>query len=170
MQNKIFISEVSSNHSRNLERCYAFINKSAEIGCGAVKFQLFKIKELFSPEILRQSAEHRSREAWELPVEFLPKLSERCKQANIQFCCTPFYLDAVAELLPYVDFYKIASYELMWDALLEKCAKTGKPMVVSTGMATMAENSHPRSSWMISWLFHDLQKMQDVHWEWCYQR
>lgn len=134
-----FVAEVSSNHNRDINRCLAFIDKSAEIGCGAVKFQLFKVRELFAPEILAKSKEHRQREAWELPVEFLPALAARCREAGIQFACTPFYLDAVKELLPYVDFYKIASYELPWNDLLIACAKTGKPVVLSTGMATMDE-------------------------------
>jgi len=43
-----FISEVSSNHSRSLDRCIKFIDKSAAIGCDSVKFQLFKIDKLFS--------------------------------------------------------------------------------------------------------------------------
>src|SRR5690606_19407123 len=58
------------------------------------------------------------------------------------FSCTPFYLDAVQELLPYVDFFKIASYELLWDELLASCAETGKPIVLSTGMATLEEIRH----------------------------
>ena len=134
-----FVAEVSSNHNQNIERCFAFIDKAAEIGCDAVKFQLFKIEELFAPEILTKSEEHRRRKAWELPVEFLPALADRCREVGIQFACTPFYLKAVDELLPYVDFYKIASYELLWNDLLSACAQTGKPMVLSTGMATMDE-------------------------------
>ena len=43
------------------------------------------------------------------------------------------------ELFPFVDFYKIASYELLWKDLLVACAKTGKPVVLSTGMATLDE-------------------------------
>ena len=45
-----FIAEISSNHDRNLERCYRFIDKAAEIGCDAAKFQLFKIDKLFSSD------------------------------------------------------------------------------------------------------------------------
>ncbi|NLJ71751.1 MAG: N-acetylneuraminic acid synthase [Syntrophomonadaceae bacterium] len=134
-----FIAEVSSNHNQNIERSLEFIDKAAEIGCSAVKFQLFKIEELFAPEILEKSKEHRERKKWELPVEFLPILSERCKESSIMFSCTPFYLKAVEELYPYVDFYKIASYELLWDDLLKECAYTKKPMVLSTGMATIEE-------------------------------
>jgi len=133
------VAEVSSNHNQDLDRCFAFIDKAAKIGCDAVKFQLFKIEELFAPEILAKSEVHQKRKAWELPVSFLPKLAERCKKRNIKFSCTPFYLKAVDELLPYVDFYKIASYELLWNDLLTACAKTGKPVVISTGMATLDE-------------------------------
>jgi len=134
-----FIAEVSSNHSQELNRCLTFIDTAAKIGCAAVKFQLFRIQKLFAPEILVRSEEHRRRRMWELPIEFLPELSARCHEAGIRFACTPFYLDAVEELLPYVDFYKIASYELLWKDLLISCAGTGKPLVLSTGMATLDE-------------------------------
>ena len=134
-----FVAEVSSNHHRDLERCLRFIDVSAAIGCQAVKFQLFRIRELFAPEILERSELHRRREKWELPVSFLPSLAQRCRERGIAFSCTPFYLAAVEELRPHVDFYKIASYELMWRELLEACARTGKPVVLSTGMATLAE-------------------------------
>jgi sialic acid synthase SpsE len=134
-----FVAEVSSNHNRDLDRCFEFIDVASEIGCYAIKFQLFRIEELFAPEILDRSEDHRKRKEWELPVEFLPELHERCDQAGIRFACTPFYLKAVEELEPYVDFYKVASYELLWKDLLTACAKTGKPVVLSTGMATMDE-------------------------------
>jgi N-acetylneuraminate synthase len=134
-----FISEISSNHSKDLSRAFDFIDTSAEINCDVVKFQLFKIDQLFSQEILRKSEKHRKRKEWELPVDFLPMLAERCQKKNILFSCTPFYLEAVDELFPYVSFYKIASYELLWEELLIKCAKTGKPVTLSTGMATIPE-------------------------------
>ncbi len=137
-----FVAEVSSNHGRDLGRALAFVDRAADIGCDAVKFQLFKVRELFSPEALARHAHLRAREAWELPVEFLKPLAERCATRKIEFSCTPFYLDAVAELEPFVAFYKVASYEMMWDDLLVKCARTGRPLVVSTGMATIEEIGH----------------------------
>jgi N-acetylneuraminate synthase len=137
-----FIAEVSSNHHRDLNRCFEFIDAAAAAGCHAVKFQLFKIDLLFSREILERSETHRKRRDWELPVAFLPDLAKRCKQAKLEFSCTPFYLDAVDELEPFVDFYKIASYELLWDELLAACAKTKKPIILSTGMATLPEITH----------------------------
>lgn len=137
-----FIAEVSSNHHRDLSRSMDFIDAAACVGCAAVKFQLFKIDQLFSQEILLRSEKHRQRKEWELPVEFIPKLAQHCLDVGVEFSCTPFYLDAVAELEPYVDFYKIASYELLWNDLLTACAKTGKPVILSTGMATLEEIKH----------------------------
>lgn len=137
-----FIAEVSSNHHRNLQRCLTFIEAAHQAGCRAVKFQLFRINELFAPEVLDRSSKHRARVSWELPTAFLPDLANKAHDLGMLFSCTPFYLDAVREMEPFVDFYKIASYELLWDDLLTACAKTQKPVVLSTGMADMGEISH----------------------------
>jgi N-acetylneuraminate synthase len=135
----VFIAEASSNHGRELSRALAFVDAAADAGCDAVKFQLFKINRMFAPEILSRSAKHRARREWELPLDHLAPLAEHCSKRRIAFCCTPFYLDAVEQLRPYVAFYKIASYELLVCDLLAACAATGKPVVLSTGMATMEE-------------------------------
>jgi N-acetylneuraminate synthase len=135
----IFIAEASSNHGRDIGRAKAFVDAAAEAGCDAVKFQLFKIDRMFAPEILAQSPKHRARREWELPLSHLPRIAEHCSARKIQFSCTPFYLEAVSELAPFVDFYKVASYELLVTDLLKACARTGKPVVLSTGMATLDE-------------------------------
>jgi N-acetylneuraminate synthase len=135
----IFIAEASSNHDRDLGRALAFVDAAAAAGCDAVKFQLFRIDRMFAPEILSRSEKHRARRQWELPLSHLAPLAQRCRTRGIQFSCTPFYLEAVGELRPHVSFYKIASYELLVTPLLEACAQTGKPVVLSTGMATMEE-------------------------------
>lgn len=137
-----FIAEVSSNHHRDLNRCFRFIDEAARIGCDGVKFQLFKVDQLFSKEVFEAKPETAKRKQWELPVHFLPDLASRCREKGLLFSVTPFYLKAVEELYPYVDFYKIASYELLWDDLLKACARTGKPVLLSTGMANMDEIRH----------------------------
>ncbi len=139
MDRPLFIAEASSNHGRELARALKFVDVAAEAGCDAVKFQLFRIDHLFAPEILAKSPKHRARKEWELPLEHLAPLAKRCSERGILFSCTPFYHEAVAQLRPYVAFYKIASYELMVTELLTDCAATGKPVVLSTGMATMDE-------------------------------
>ena len=139
MEQPLFIAEASSNHGRDLDRARAFVDAAADAGCDAVKFQLFKIDRMFAAEILRQSPKHRARAQWELPLDHLAPLAEHCSARGIQFSCTPFYLEAVRELEPFVDFYKVASYELLVTDLLKACAATGKPVVLSTGMATTDE-------------------------------
>ncbi len=139
MNQPIFIAEASSNHARDLGRALAFVDAAADAGCDAVKFQLFKIDRMFAPEILSQSPKHRARREWELPLDHLAPLADRCAARGIQFSCTPFYREAVEELAPFVSFYKVASYELLVTPLLEACAASGKPVVLSTGMATLAE-------------------------------
>lgn len=137
-----FIAEVCSNHNNDLSRALALIDTAAEIDCSAVKFQLFRLDKLYTPEALGHPDYRQllaERRAWELPLEWLPALANRARQRNIQFGCTPFYLEAVDELLPYVDFFKVASYNLLHDDLLVKVARTGKPVILSTGMATIWE-------------------------------
>ncbi len=134
-----FAAEVSSNHNRSLERCLEFIDRAAEIGCSSVKFQLFKIECLFTPEVVASRPDIRGRREWELPLSFLGPLAGRCRERGIELGCTPFYLEAVEELYPHVDYYKVASYELLWTDLVKECAATGKPLVLSTGMATLGE-------------------------------
>jgi N-acetylneuraminate synthase len=137
-----FIAEVSSNHAQDLDRCLAFVDAAAACGADAVKFQLFRIADMFAPEILARSAKHRARTAWELPVAFLAPIAERAQLRGVDFLCTPFHLEAVDALRPYVQGYKIASYELLWDGLLEACARTGMPVILSTGMADLSEITH----------------------------
>ena len=136
-----FIAEVSSNHSQDIDRCIKLIEAAKNSGFDAIKFQAFKIEELFSQEILRKSPEHLERKNWEFPLEFLPKIRDKCDEVGIQLGMTPFYLNAVDECLPYLDFFKIASYEILWHELLEKCSRTGLPLIISTGMANVEEIS-----------------------------
>lgn len=137
-----FIAEVSSNHHGELSRSLAFVDAAADAGCSDVKFQLFRIRELFAPEAIRAKPELLQRQAWELDPAFLAPIAERCRARSVAFGCTPFYLQAVDQLAPHVDFFKVASYELLWDDLLRACAQTGRPVVLSTGMADLDEVGH----------------------------
>jgi sialic acid synthase SpsE len=134
-----FIAEVSSNHNNDIERSKKFIDVAKAAGCTGIKFQLFKINEMFSHEILAKSPKHQRRKKWELSESYIPILSKYAHDNGMLFSCTPFYLNAVDILEPYVDFFKIASYELLWLDLFKKCCKTNKPLVFSTGMATIDE-------------------------------
>lgn len=134
-----FIAEISSNHNGDLQRCLKFIDEAKKAGFDAVKFQLFKIDKLFSKDVLNKKPFLKNRKKWELPESFIPKIRKHCTQNKIDFGCTPFYLEALDELKEYVDFFKIASYELLWDDLFDKCISTNKKIIFSTGMANQKE-------------------------------
>lgn len=134
-----FVAEVSSNHQRDLARALAFVDSAAEVGCAAVKFQQFRIKELFSPEALAAHPKLLEREKWECPESFNAELAARAREKKLQFASTPFYRGAVELLAPHVDFFKLASYQLLWTEMLTLVARTKKPVVLATGMGTLEE-------------------------------
>jgi len=134
-----FVAEVSSNHQRDLARALEFVDSAAEIGCSAVKFQQFKIRELFSPEALAAHPKLLEREKWECPESFNAELAARAREKKLQFASTPFYRGAVELLAPHVDFFKLASYQLLWTEMLTLVARTRKPVVLATGMGTLDE-------------------------------
>ncbi len=134
-----FIAEISSNHNGDMGRCLDLIRAARACGCWGVKFQLFRIERLFSPEILQTSETHRLRRRWELPLHYIPELAACARAEGLAFGCTPFDLAAVAFLQSEVDFLKIASYELPWLDLVTSCAATGLPLMISCGMADESE-------------------------------
>jgi sialic acid synthase SpsE len=133
------IAEVGSNHNRDLNRARALIEACAKAGATAAKLQVFKIDELFAPEVLARRPELAARKQWEFPMEMLPALREAADTARIELGATPFSLWAVAALRESLDFFKVASYELLWLDLIRECAATGKPLLISTGMASLEE-------------------------------
>ncbi|HYM44921.1 MAG TPA: N-acetylneuraminate synthase family protein [Solirubrobacteraceae bacterium] len=134
-----FIAELGSNHNRDLDRALALLDAAARAGAGAVKLQVFHVEDLFAPEVLAVREDLRARSAWELPLELLEPIARRCRELEVELGATPFGLWAIEALQPHVDFFKVASYELLWHELIEKLAETGKPLVISAGMATLPE-------------------------------
>jgi sialic acid synthase SpsE len=133
------IAEVGSNHNRDLDRALRLLDACADAGCQAAKLQVFRVDDLFAPEVLAVRPDLRARRAWELPLELLDPIADRCRARGLALGATPFGLWAVEPLAARVDFLKVASYELLWHDLIRACAATGLPLVVSTGMATLAE-------------------------------
>ncbi len=134
-----FIAEIGSNHNRDLDRALALLDVAARAGAGAAKLQVFRVEDLFAPEALAAREDLRARRAWELPLELLEPIARRCRELDLELGATPFGLWAIEALEPYVDFFKIASYELLWHESIHMLAATGKPLVISTGMATLQE-------------------------------
>ncbi len=133
-----FVAAVSGNHHQDLGRCLDFVDQAAQVGCSAIKFQLFEAEDIASP-ILTDNDPSGLAKNRVLPRSFLGKLKTRCLDVGIRFACAPFYLGAVNELLSHIDYFKISSAAMCWTELLVACAKTERPITLSTGMATLEE-------------------------------
>jgi N-acetylneuraminate synthase len=134
-----FIAEIGSNHNRSLERSQQLIDACAAAGAGAVKLQIFHIEDLFTPEVLAVRPDLRARRDWEFPLDLIDPVARHTRERGLEFGVTPFGLWAVEALAPDVDFFKVASYELLWHDLIRACSATGRPLIISTGMATIDE-------------------------------
>lgn len=159
----MLIAEVSSNHNRSKSRCLEFVKQAKKTGFDAIKFQLFKIDQLFTNEVLEQSKMHRDRKNWELPAEFLPEIYEECQKYELKLGITPFYIDAINEAVDFVDFFKVASYELLWGDLHREIIKTKKETIISTGMATIDEVTKIKDLYQLSQF--DTEKLTFLHCE-----
>lgn len=138
------IAEIGSNHNRDLDRARSLIDIAKGCGCNAVKFQSYTadgIYSIYTPRI--SEMEGRSKEGEtphelikriEMPLEWHPILKDYCDTIGITFCSTPFD-ETMVDILEDVGtpFYKVASYEITHYPLLAKIARTGKPVILSTG-------------------------------------
>lgn len=127
-----FIADIGSNHNQNLNRALDLVAAAQEAGCWGVKFQLFSAQTLYrnpDPSHLEDLV------LSELPEGFLPALKKYCQLYNIAFGCTPFSMKALDTIIPYVDFYKIGSYEILCTEMIRKAAEQEKPIFISLGMA-----------------------------------
>ena len=142
------IAEAGSNHNRSLKTAKKLIDVAKSSGADAVKFQTYSADTLYSkktptPKYLRKmtgKSLHQIIKDIELPREFQGELSDYCTQEGIQFLSTPFDYAAVEELAALdMPAYKIASFEIVHLPLLKLVASKKKPILLSTGMASLGD-------------------------------
>lgn len=146
------IAEMSGNHNQSLERALAIVDAAATTGAHALKIQTYTPdtmtlniaeKEFFisDPKSLWKGKSLYDLYAEAMtPWEWHKPIKERCESHGMLFFSTPFDSTAVDFLEDLnVDFYKIASFENTDLPLIRRVAKTGKPMIISTGMASISE-------------------------------
>lgn len=146
------IAEAGANHDRDLDTALRLIDVAADAGADAVKFQTYTAEGLYSRHtpmisyVEDQGLVDQGESVFdmikrvEIPWEWHEDLAERARDRGIHFLSTPFDESAV-ELLEGLEVpaYKIASYELTHLPLIRAVAATGKPVLLSTAMATLGE-------------------------------
>jgi len=143
------IAEVGSNHNRDINQARKLIEIAAECEADAVKFQTYSAETLYSkktsvPDYLNEKIEQKS--VWqmikdiELPREWQGELADYSRSQGLIFMSTPFDYEAIKELEE-IDIlaYKIASFEIVDLPFLKKVAQTKKPIILSTGMASLGD-------------------------------
>lgn len=146
------IAEMSGNHNGELERALAIVDAIAETGAQAVKLQTYRPDtitiDVDTPDFRIGDTHslwggenlYKLYERAHTPWEWHEPIFARAREHGLEAFSSPFDPTAV-ELLESlgVPAYKIASSEIVDLPLIELCAKTGKPMIISTGMASVAE-------------------------------
>ncbi|MCC5946013.1 MAG: pseudaminic acid synthase [Bernardetiaceae bacterium] len=143
------IAEMSGNHNQSLERALQIVDAAAEAGAHAIKLQTYTADTMTLKGILKIEDKNSlwyGRELYELyeeaytPWEWHKPIFERAKEKGMLCFSTPFDETAVDFLEDLgVSFYKIASFENNDLPLLKKVAQTGKPVIISTGAATLSQ-------------------------------
>jgi N,N'-diacetyllegionaminate synthase len=143
------IAEAGVNHNGDGDRALAMIDVAADAGADAIKFQTFSADKLASPQA--EKADYQKREtgdggqhamlkALEMSDALHIRLVERCDLAGIEFMSTPFD-DEAADMLVTLGMrrIKIPSGEITNHTFLRHLAAKDRPLILSTGMADMAE-------------------------------
>lgn len=143
------IAEAGSNWrmgtpERDMAMARALIDVALETGCDAVKFQTYKSHTVYvqnagESDYLAESGIKKSIvdifDDLSMPYEMLGELHAYCQKVGIVFMSTPFSIQDAQAVDPYVNYHKVASYEISHTQLQRWLAETGKPIVFSTGAA-----------------------------------
>lgn len=132
----LIIAEIGNNHEGSYTQAEEMIGLAAEAGAGAVKFQTIVPECLVSTDRPERIAQLKR---FQLGYEDYEKLAKVAGQCGIMFLSTPFDLESVAFLDRLVPAFKIASGDNNFYPLLEKAARTAKPIILSSGLADLKQ-------------------------------
>lgn len=149
MENVFIIAEIGQAHEGSLGILHSYIDAIADTGVDAIKFQTHIAEaesSIYEPFRIKFSKQDETRiDYWkrmEFSIEQWSEIKSHCMERKVEFMSSPFSVAAV-KLLEEVgqNFYKIASGEVHNYLMLDRIARTGKPMILSSGMSSYEEIS-----------------------------
>ena len=150
-QPSYFIADIAANHDGDLARAKALIWLAKEAGADCAKFQHFKAEKIVSARGFQALGGQQSHQAaWKRPVfdvyrqyelnrAWNAELAATAAAAGIHFMTTPYDDEAVDTLNAVVPAWKIGSGDISYLRLVERVARTGKPIMVASGASTQAD-------------------------------
>lgn len=142
------IAEAGSNHDGDINQAFRLIDVAAEAKADAVKFQVFSAATIASPvdipinriDVAGAKSPFELFKGLEMPREWLADLFAYARDKGITFLATPFDEAAVDQLFDLgVSAFKVASFEINHFPMLARVAATGRPVLLSTGMADLGD-------------------------------
>lgn len=143
-----FIADIAANHDGSLERAKDLIHLCAQAGADAAKFQHFKAETIVSDHGFSSLGGQQSHQAkWKKSVfevykeasvslDWTPTLKKTCDEAGIAFFTSPYAMNIVDHIDPFVPAYKIGSGDITWIEMIEYIAVKGKPYILASGAST----------------------------------
>ena len=146
-----FIADIAANHDGDLERAKELIYLAKEAGADAAKFQHFRAETIVSKEgfdAMNSRVSHQSK--WKqsvfeiykgasVPWEWTEALVDTCRKAGIDFFTSPYDLDMIDQLDPYVSAYKVGSGDITWLESIRKMGSKGKPVLLAAGASDLVD-------------------------------
>lgn len=149
MKRVLIIAEAGINHNGDIEIAKTLVRAAKESGANVVKFQTAKINSLVSKNAKMADYQKKNMGKEESQKEMLSKLllpfdsfvvlAGYCREIGIQFLSTPFDIESIHFLKSLVAFWKVPSGEITNYPYLVEIAKTGMPVIMSTGMSELSE-------------------------------
>ncbi len=144
-----FIADIAANHDGDIERAKDLIALAAEAGADAAKFQHFTAGTIVSDIGFKSLGGRHSHQAtWQKSVfevyqdasvdlGWTPILKEACDKAGIAFFTSPYALEIVDHIDPFVPAYKIGSGDITWLEMVRYIASKNKPYIMASGASTV---------------------------------